>query len=190
MRDPIRSERRAAILARAQARHEAETSIVEGEVGDWLSDVAFSFLANALIHYSDNGTFLDALEHAPDFAVRKAGPDKVAFRHFDSRMSGTLNAKKAKVKFVGITATRLMQDIVAAYCTGPDGQPQRMQIAAGARMVHLAQMRMSGERMMRHACYDGFILEPTTGVKIRAATLMLKPLPPPVLILDQPLRIN
>ncbi|KIT16273.1 hypothetical protein [Jannaschia aquimarina] len=177
-----RSPARAAIHARAQARAAAESV---ADSFDWRPDTALTFLAGALTSYAETDSFMGALDEMTEFALRRVGEGEVAFRDFDGRIAGTLSADRAEVIFAGVTASRLMREVISRYCAGPTGLPERAEVDAGGRTIHLAAARLSRGRMVRHVCEDT-LTQNAMGCGMRAARLTLAPLPPGVLMLGQP----
>ena len=178
---------RAAIVERARARHDAEAARqIDGEAGPDIADAATSLLLRALDRYAAASSFAGAFDDAEDVAVRPMLGGAVAFRDFEGRITGTLEPKRLRLRFAGVTAARLMRDVVLNYCEGPDG-PRPAQTPMGATMVHVASMRMTGGRVMRHVCHDGDMADVASGTRVRAATLLLKPTKPETLILRDPL---
>lgn len=152
-------------------------------------EALFACLSNALPVYAARNSFVSALDEAREFALREQVNGATVFRHFDGKVSGLLERQKLKLKVVGVTAAQIMNDVVGTYCTGPDERPKQAQIATGGRTVYVAATRLAGDRLVRHACYDSVLTDRANGRRVAAATLLLRPLAPPTLVLKNPISL-
>lgn len=152
-------------------------------------ETVFACLSAALPVYAARNTFQGALDDQREFALREQINGATLFRHFDGRVSGLLERRKLKMRVVGVSAAQIMRDVVATYCIDPGGRPQRAQIATGGRVVYVAATKLSGDRLVRHACYDSVLTDRAAGKRVAAATLLLRPLAPPTLVLKDPISL-
>ncbi|MEM7487783.1 MAG: hypothetical protein AAF390_01530 [Pseudomonadota bacterium] len=170
--------------ARARARSRPVFQVIEGQP-DWLPDAALAILVPLFRTYVRTGRFTDALDGAEAFAMRPNATGDRTFRHFDPRLTGTIAPRQAEIGFAGATAIQVMRDVVSSYCTGIEGQPKRAQVTSGGRTVHLATLPISGDRVIRHVCYDGAVTEVLTGERVKCAKLVLRPVTPPLALTDE-----
>ncbi|WP_281826830.1 hypothetical protein [Jannaschia rubra] len=155
----------------------------------WTVDATLDFLSRAVRTYSATGSFGRTFDTSDFYAIRAQPDGAIRFRHVDGALFGTVEDKKASLTIVGGTATSVVKKALALICRTAGGRPQLARVQSGPRLVHLASMMMSAERRMRFACFDATVRDRDTGIGRPAATLLLRPLAAPVLILRNPIAL-
>ncbi|WP_092777295.1 hypothetical protein [Jannaschia pohangensis] len=151
----------------------------------WDSGPATNLLALALAEYARIGNFQGALVGSPDFISRLDDSGALTFRHRDGNILGTFERKKANIRIRGAEAGMVMRDVVSLFCDGPAGRPELATIGARGRTVHMAKSSLWGDRTMRYACME----QGVSGSGKPEATLLLRPLAAPVLVLTDPIEL-
>ncbi|WP_055664156.1 hypothetical protein [Jannaschia seosinensis] len=153
-----------------------------------VTEASLDVLSLALPRFAEVSTFAGSLDTSDDFLIRDIR-DGLAFEHLGGRVSGVLQPRELRLDILGASARQVMGEIVALYCSSGGKGPERAQVGYGARMVHLAAMRLSGGRIIRHVCQDGRLIDPVTARPIQAARLVLKPVGPKPLLLTPMMRV-
>lgn len=141
--------------------------------------------------YSDAGSFLSALDGQPDFGSIVTPEGALAFHHHGNCLWGVLAQRTATFRIVGATAAQTMHAVAAAE-RAAETPLQIATVTLGGRAVTTASRMLWGERKMRIICTD----TPPPAAATRSlrpvrpeTTLVLKPLPAPVLLLGRDLMI-
>ena len=182
-----RPERRTA-YSRPGAALTLATQPTETPLTDELTEASLDVLSLALPHFAASSSFAGALDGSGDFLFEDVR-NGLAFHHFGGRVSGVIQPREMRLDIVGATARQVMGEIVAQYCSNGGKGPERAQVGYGARMVHLAALRLSGGRVIRHVCHEGRVIDPVTARPVNAARLVLKPVGPKPLLLTPMMRV-
>ena len=164
------------------------TTPVETALTAEMTEASLDVLSRALPRFAASSSFVGALDSSDDFLFEDVRTG-TGFRHLGGHVTGVIQPREMRLDIIGASAQQVMGEIVAQYCTNGGKGPERAKVGYGARMVHLAALRLSGGRVIRHVCTDGRMIDPITASPVHAARLVLKPVGPRPLILTPQMRV-